>query len=83
MSDFSSKTVELGEGREGSEAVFVKNPEGNSEDDGWLLAYVYDKSTDRSEVLILDAKTMSPDPVARVMLPARVPMGFHGSWVAD
>ncbi|MFT4615743.1 MAG: carotenoid cleavage dioxygenase-like enzyme [Bacteroidia bacterium] len=81
MSDFSSKTVELGEGREGSEAVFVKNPDGNSEDDGWLMAYVYDNATDSSEILILDALTMSSEPVARVLLPARVPMGFHGSWV--
>ena len=81
LSDLSSKTVELGKGREGSEAVFVTDPAASSEDDGWLMAYVYDKSTDRSEILILDASTMSDDPVARVLLPARVPMGFHGSWI--
>lgn len=81
LSNFSSKTVELGENVEGSEAVFVKDPNGTSEDDGWLMAYVYDKTKDRSEVLILDASTMSDKPVARVLLPARVPMGFHGSWI--
>jgi carotenoid cleavage dioxygenase len=81
FNDFSSKAVELGEGREGSEAVFVKDPNGSSEDDGWLLAYVYDNATDKSEVLVLDASTMSDTPVARILLPARVPMGFHGSWV--
>ncbi|MCP4212163.1 MAG: carotenoid oxygenase family protein [Halieaceae bacterium] len=77
--DFSAKTLELGAGRQGSEAVFVPDPSGSGEDDGWLLAYVYDQSTDCSEVLILDASTLSE--AARVLLPARVPMGFHGSWV--
>ena len=77
----SASVVELGVGREGSEAVFVQDPAGTREDDGWLLAYVYDQSSDRSELLILDAGSMSEEPVARVMLPVRVPMGFHGSWV--
>lgn len=81
LSDFSSKTVELGAGREGSEAVFVKDPAGKSEDDGWLMAYVYDKATDRSELMILDASSMSSEPVATVKLPVRIPMGFHGSWI--
>jgi carotenoid cleavage dioxygenase len=81
LGDFTSQTVELGKGREGSEAVFVAAPDASVEDDGWLLGYVYDKATDRSEVLILDASTMSDEPVARVLLPARVPMGFHGSWI--
>jgi carotenoid cleavage dioxygenase-like enzyme len=82
LRDFSSKTVELGNGRQGSEAVFVADPVASGEDEGWLLAYVYDKSTDSSEVLILDASTMSEEPVARVLIPARVPMGFHGSWIS-
>lgn len=81
LNDFSSKTIELGQGREGSEAVFVKDQAGSAEDDGWLLSYVYDKASNRSEVLILDANSMSSEPVAQILLPARVPMGFHGSWV--
>ncbi len=81
LNDFSASVVELGEGREGSEGVFVKDPAGSSEDDGWLLAYVFDKPSGRSELLILDASEMSAEPVARILLPARVPMGFHGSWI--
>jgi len=23
------------------------------------------------------------EPVARVQLPARIPLGFHGNWIAD
>ena len=81
LNDVSSSVVELGKGREGSEAVFVRDPAGSSEDDGWLLAYVYDKPSGKSELLILDASSMSEEPVARILLPVRVPMGFHGSWV--
>lgn len=81
LDDFSAHVAELGDGREGSEAVFVKDPGSANEDDGWLLAFVYDKSSECSELLILDASTMSSEPVARVLLPVRVPMGFHGSWV--
>ena len=81
LNDASARVVELGAGREGSEAVFVKDPAGTSEDDGWLMAYVHDKSRNKGEVLILDASTMSEEPIARVLLPARVPMGFHGSWI--
>lgn len=81
FSDMSSVSAELGEGREGSEAVFIKDPKGSSEDSGWLMAYVYDNATDKSEIIILDAATMDDEPIARIMLPSRVPMGFHGSWV--
>ncbi|NQX88037.1 MAG: carotenoid oxygenase family protein [Halioglobus sp.] len=81
LSNFSSISAEIGKGREGSEAVFVSDPDARNEDDGWLLAYVYDKPSGRSEVVILDASSMSDTPIARVLLPGRVPMGFHGSWV--
>ncbi len=54
-----------------------------AEDDGWLMSYVYDNATDRSDLVILAAADPAAGPVATVHLPGRVPMGFHGNWVAD
>ncbi|MGW3409273.1 carotenoid oxygenase family protein [Streptomyces sp. NPDC000888] len=50
---------------------------------GWLMTYVYDSATDRSDLVILDADDLSRPPVATVHLPRRVPAGFHGNWLAD
>jgi carotenoid cleavage dioxygenase len=76
----STERVDIGEGRLSGEWVMV--PDGPGEDDGWLMSFVYDRSTDRSELLVLSAADPSGDPVARVLLPTRVPLGFHGNWVA-
>jgi carotenoid cleavage dioxygenase len=56
---------------------------GGGEDDGWLMGYVYDAATDRSDLEILDAHDFGAPPVATVHLPCRVPYGFHGSWIPD
>jgi carotenoid cleavage dioxygenase len=70
-------------GRKGSEAVFVPASGGTSEDDGYLMSFVYDPSVNKSELVILDASNMANDPVARIHLPRRVPAGFHGSWIGN
>ena len=51
------------------------------EDDGWLLSYVFDAQSQTSELLIIDAKTIDAEPEARILLPQRVPYGFHGTWI--
>jgi carotenoid cleavage dioxygenase len=71
---------ELGKGRQSGEPVFAPRPGGKGEDDGWLLTFVYDAATEKSEMLVLDAATMKQE--ARVLLPRRVPHGFHGIWLA-
>jgi carotenoid cleavage dioxygenase len=65
------------------EPVFVPRSPDAGEDDGWILAYVYDRSTDRSDVVVIEAGDFAAAPVATVHLPRRVPFGFHGNWVAD
>jgi len=84
--DLADKTQDLhhhGPGREAGEPVFVSRAGGDAEDDGWLLITVYDKSTDRSDVVILNAQDVGGEEVARIALPARIPHGFHGNWVRD
>jgi carotenoid cleavage dioxygenase len=61
------------------EALFV--PGGEGDDAGWLMSYVFDKSVGRSQLAILDASNIEAGPIARVMLPGRVPFGFHGKWI--
>ena len=60
---------------------FVPKADATSEDDGYLMTYVFDANTDTSEYVIYDAGSMSNEPVATVSLP-RVPFGFHGNWGA-
>jgi hypothetical protein len=40
---------------------------------------VDDRSTDRSDLVLLDGQTL--ETIATVHVPARVPHGFHGNWV--
>jgi carotenoid cleavage dioxygenase len=61
----------------------VPRTDAAAEDDGWLMSYVYDATTDRSDVVVLHAQDLAAGPVATVHLPQRVPFGFHGNWVPD
>jgi carotenoid cleavage dioxygenase len=63
------------------ETFFVPRSAGAAEDDGFLMTYVYDRSTDRTDLYILDATHLAGEPIAKVKLPFRVPFGFHGLWV--
>jgi carotenoid cleavage dioxygenase-like enzyme len=78
-----SETHEHGRGRFGGEAVFVPRPEATDEDDGWLLTFVYDTREGTSELVVADARDVTAAPVARVLIPQRVPYGFHGAWVGE
>ncbi|HAP77637.1 MAG TPA: hypothetical protein DCR14_16350 [Acidimicrobiaceae bacterium] len=72
-----------GPGRSGGEPVFVSRPDPTAEDDGWLLTFVHDVPAGSTELVVIDAQDVTRGPVARVLLPQRVPYGFHGNWVSD
>lgn len=76
-----SQQHRFGPGRYGSEAPFAPRQGATAEDDGYLLSFIYDAPTDTSELLIIDARDMLAEPVARVRIPQRVPLGFHACWV--
>ena len=71
----------FGPNRWGGEGVFAKRDGATSEDDGYLIVFVWDENTQHSECLILDAKKLAAAPVATIRIPYRVPFGFHAGWV--
>ena len=68
-----------------NEAGFAPRDNASSEDDGYLVMFVWNPKTEQSEVQIFDAKEsrMTQGPVARVLLPRRVPHGFHATYVSQ
>lgn len=72
-----------GVGRSGGEAVFVGREGAIDEDDGWLMTLVHDIPNDTAELVVIDAQDFGRGYVAQVMLPQRIPYGFHGNWVTD
>jgi len=73
----------FGPNRYGGEAAFVPRPAGSAEDDGWLVTIVFDEATESSELVVVDAQHLDQPPVARVLMPQRVPYGFHSIWLDD
>lgn len=65
------------------EPVFVPRSAAAAEDDGWIIAHVYDESEDSGDVVIIEAQDFAAGPIATIHLPQRVPFGFHGNWVPD
>ncbi|MCW2695409.1 MAG: 9-cis-epoxycarotenoid dioxygenase [Modestobacter sp.] len=84
--DLASGTVEAHSFPRGSavgEAVFAPSAPDAAEDDGHLLAFVHDPDRGATDLVVLSAQDVAGPPVARVHLPLRVPLGFHGSWLPD
>jgi len=84
--DFSSgksQVHEFGQGRYGGDLVFVPRPGAIAEDDGWLLTCVHDEGSQISELVVMNAQDVTAEPVARVLIPQRVPYGFHSIWIPE
>lgn len=74
------------------EAVFVADPSGVAENDGWLLAMVSPRNPTANsstgvaattDLVVIDARDVAAGPVARMHLPDRLPFGFHGNFFAS
>lgn len=68
-----------------NEPGFAPRDNATSEDDGYLVMFVWNPRDRRSEVQVFDARggQMAHGPVARILLPRRVPHGFHATYVSQ
>lgn len=74
-----------GDGVFGSEAPFAPRTganRSNDEDDGYVITLVTDANTWKSECQVFNARDIGHGPIARVLLPHRVPNGFHACWAS-
>lgn len=77
----TSQHFPYGLNRFGGEPIFAPKPNGVNEDDGWVIGFVWDDEKQRSECVVLDAAKFDEGPIATIVMPRRVPFGFHASWV--
>jgi carotenoid cleavage dioxygenase-like enzyme len=81
--DLEMRTVtrfSFGEQVYGSEPRFIPRKGGTAEDDGYLISFITNMKTDRSECVILDARDIAAGPVCQIMLPHRICSGTHTVW---
>ncbi len=84
--DLEKGTVEAHEfGRDATagEAVFAPAAADGAEDDGYVMGFAHNPDRGAADLVILAAQDFGGEPVARIHLPARIPLGFHGSWIGD
>ena len=72
----TATVYDCGPGRYTSEPIFVPRNADAAEDDGYILCVIYDANTELSELMILDARSLSEE-IAVVPLKNHIPHGFH------
>lgn len=74
------------EGVVGGEAVFLPRNGSSPDaagDDGYIGLFHWNVPTRESTFVIYDAQSFSPVPVAELLVPRRVPLGFHAAWITE
>jgi carotenoid cleavage dioxygenase len=68
-----------------NEPGFAPRDNSQAEDDGYLVGLVWNPVDQRSEVQVFDCRgaRIAEGPVARILLPRRVPHGFHATFVSQ
>lgn len=82
--DFKNRTFEslfAGPTHSVSEVTFAPRSPTAPEGDGWIMGFVSNLATQKSEMIIGDTRDLAAGPVARVRLPFKAGGQIHGNWV--
>ena len=68
-----------------NEPGFAPRDNSQGEDDGYLVTPVWNPTDGRSEIQVFDCRgaRLAEGPIARILLPRRIPHGFHASFVSQ
>lgn len=76
MSSFSYPSHMLAD-----EHIFVADPEGQREGQGWCLGTVLDYKNEQTSLNVFDAEHIEDGPLATLRLDYPIPLGLHGNFV--
>ena len=76
----ASWQIALPDGQYASEAPFAPRINAVDEDDGYLVTFITNETTQRSEALLIDCKRFTDGPVCRIELPHKLCSGTHSCW---
>jgi carotenoid cleavage dioxygenase-like enzyme len=65
------------------EPIFVPRSADAPEGDGFLIGVVSRHGENRADLVVLDTRDLSAEPLAIARLPFDAPKAFHGNWVAN
>lgn len=65
-----------------SEPWFAEADNPRSEDHGYVISFQWNEALERETLDIFDARDVAAGPVAQVLIPHRIPIGFHACWMA-
>jgi len=77
------------EGVIGGEPVFIPSNQsswcfwGAGDDRGYVGMFLWRSKTKESTFALFDAESLSPEPVVELLVPRRVPLGFHALWIDE
>jgi len=74
--------IRLPEGQYASEAPFAPRVNAKDEDDGYLVSFITNEKTQRSEIILIDSKRFEAGPVCRIELPHKLCSGTHACWAS-
>lgn len=77
------KKIKFGPSHSAGEVFYHPRDNAKSEDDGYMMSFVFDWKTKKTEFVMWDALTMNETPVLRVETKERVPHGFHTWFVQE
>jgi len=77
--------IKLGENEVCGEVFYQPRDGATEEDDGYLMTFVFNWATQKSQYVMWDAKTLTDEskPVLKVQLNHRIPNGFHSYFIQE
>ena len=82
VSDGSAERQAIPDNLVVDEPQFIRDPEGHSDEEGWVVVHALDRSNDTSQLIVLDATGFGGRPTSVVTLPTRLPTGIRGLFLS-